>query len=378
MHEEEVNDSTHNQCQQKELFLTANTEDHPQEESLLEKKHVLASEEEYDEDRKKRKIKHVNGQEGFFMDILKHIFLYLDVPDFGYSRPWFVCKYWNQVFCKKGHKFPKLYLHSYFSLNEEQKTSLNEMLKEFGMSHKNTFEKLLKCMNWNFVEELDTLFREYKQNPSERLLSQMEKLVQFQKRISSKQDFERVIRKNLPPSVQIMDEHAKLTSFSILKENLFKIIVVTNQKEEQTEREDYNTLSKKKISCITFLTNGFPLKFTISYRSTCTETGYGKHSSINDYEITEIRFEGDVVLKVSSEVVSNPYGDDHVEFEHSLEFECWKNFLVLETTPPLSTDQQYASILIYWLKQFLDIPFPTEVDTGLSEVRFCEKSQSIV
>ncbi|KAG2378444.1 hypothetical protein C9374_008083 [Naegleria lovaniensis] len=327
-----------------------------------EKKRVLSSGSEEDDacmdttqssfmDGKKRKIDHLAGV--FYNDILKNILLYLDIPEFAKSRPWLVSKQWNQLFYKKGLKFPKLYVHSYLKLDEEQKTSLRDMLKDSGLNHKYVFEMLF-CMNWNFIEEHERLLGNYKQTSSKRTLSTMKKQLKFQKFIVDT-GFERVIQN---------------TTFTILKENLFKIIVVNHLQEEETNSEDnLCTFLKKKTSCTAFLSNGFPLEISISHCSSSAEIEFGKHCATKEYESTDLAFDGTTVLTASSSIQQRSFSDDdNVDISKTVELQAWRDTIILETTPPLDSEM-YASVVLSWLNKFVDISFPMQ-ENGLYEVKF--------
>ncbi|KAG2385692.1 hypothetical protein C9374_003507 [Naegleria lovaniensis] len=175
---------------------------------------------------KKRKIENVKPLVTTLLcdDVLKQILFFLDAPDFVNSQPWLVCKQWNQIFFKKGPGFAKLYCHSYFKLDEDQKNSLHQMLLENMFPYRAVFSTLLDCFKFQTLTEHD-----------------LQKLPKFA-----------VIRMPSKPKKVV----------TILNENLFRHVMVINHQVEHLQGKE-STLCTMTTYCFAFLSNGYPLIVTI-------------------------------------------------------------------------------------------------------------------
>ncbi|KAG2385691.1 hypothetical protein C9374_003506 [Naegleria lovaniensis] len=328
-----------------------------EENDLVNKKHSLDNQDEsflpFCSLFKKRKTYNSN-ETSFSNDVLTLIFLYLDVPDFVNSNPWLVCKQWNQHFFIKGLKFAKLYYHSYFKLNQDQKSSLHGMLKESNLSYKDVFSTLLDCYNRNFTQKQYKLLKQYALHGNKNILTEMEKNLnyeQYDKKFGKQRLSEHrssMISKTLPELIPYTDFHS-WSKAQVLKENLFRHSILLHRR-VQEQKGQLCSLTTVTTEYVSFLSNGYPIKVTIVHNI----------ETVGDqicYQTT-VRFNDEMAFIFGYSKTKNPVIDyfslernplDIVGHSHVFKY------LTLETLEPISTDV-YTNIVLYWLAEFIDIP----------------------
>ncbi|KAG2385693.1 hypothetical protein C9374_003508 [Naegleria lovaniensis] len=267
---------------------------------------------------KKRKLNDMKQLTYFNVDILKEILFFLDAPDFINSRPWLVCKQWNQIFFKKDSNFAKLYYHSYFKLNQDQQQSLQQMLNHVELSF------------------LDALILSF---PYERVMIS-EKVPKFAK-LRSKQN----------------------QTITILKENLFRHVIILNQHSEKVKGKD-STMCSSTSEYIAFLSNGYPMHVEVVVKNEHVHVSFDEYNVTTYFDHITIHLEGYQVFTIISYdqllpvLVRDDVSRDCFEAE-GLKYVA--KFLELEIQERL-TFKQFATIVLYWLKQLIRLELPHSID----------------